>query len=617
MKFRTHCLALTFAKSLLVLALLPRLVVLAEPIPSPLPSETFLIEHVRVFDGQVFQDDATVEVRGGKILYVGNGNEIPANSVPKIDGRELTLLPGLIDAHTHCFGEVSLKQALAFGVTTEFDMFSAIAVSMRIKAAQQKGEGKDWADLFTAGTLATAPGGHGTEYGLRIPTLTEPAAAQAFVDARIAEGSDYIKIVYDDGRAYGRSIPTVSKDVLRALILGAHARSKLAIIHVASRQEAREAIDARADALAHLFLDAPGDAAFVNKVKDRRAFVIPTLSILRSISGSSGGAALSADARLKPFLGPVDGASLQRHFTKATGDYQVAEQTVAALLAAGVPILAGTDAPNPGTAHGISLHGELELLVAAGLSIEQALAAATSVPAEQFKIKDRGRIAPGYRADLLLVRGDLSKDIQTTRDIVGIWKEGVPFDREAYRKEIATAQAGAKPPANLGDGLIADFDTGQLAANFGAGWLNSTDTIAGGKSGVELNVVPQGAEGSSHALAITGKIDPALSYAWAGALFAPGAQPFVQAVDFSEMRAIDFWTKGDGKTYRVMIFTQSQGPRPLIATFTSSAEWTHVTLPFANFEGNDGKGITAILFSGGPQPEGAFEFQIDQVKLIK
>ena len=66
--------------------------------------------------------------------------------------------------------------------------------------------------LFSAGNLATAPGGHGTEYGIPVPTLTKPEEAQAWVDARIAEGSDYIKAVLDDSLEYGvpKPIPTLS-----------------------------------------------------------------------------------------------------------------------------------------------------------------------------------------------------------------------------------------------------------------------------------------------------------------------------------------------------------------------------------------------------------------------
>ena len=61
----------------------------------------------------------------------------------------------------------------------------------------------------------TAPKGHGTEYGLPIPTLASATDAQAFVDARIAEGSDYIKIVYDDGAAYGMQIATIDRIAAR------------------------------------------------------------------------------------------------------------------------------------------------------------------------------------------------------------------------------------------------------------------------------------------------------------------------------------------------------------------------------------------------------------------
>ncbi len=75
--------------------------------------------------------------------------------------------------------------------------------------------------------------------------------------------------------------------------------------------------------------------------------------------------------------------------------------------------------------------------MAAGLTPMETLADATSVPAKIFALNDRGRIAPGMRADLLLVRGDPTKDIRVTRDIVAIWKQGVRVDRESYRDQIA------------------------------------------------------------------------------------------------------------------------------------------------------------------------------------
>jgi imidazolonepropionase-like amidohydrolase len=100
-----------------------------------------------------------------------------------------------------------------------------------------------------------------------------------------------------------------------------------------------------------------------------------------------------------------------------------------ALRRAGVPVLAGTDATPFVPAHGAGLHRELELLVRAGLGNEAALAAATSVPARHFGLDDRGRIAPGLRADLLLVAGDPTEDVRATSAIVDVWRRGVRHAR--------------------------------------------------------------------------------------------------------------------------------------------------------------------------------------------
>jgi imidazolonepropionase-like amidohydrolase len=97
---------------------------------------------------------------------------------------------------------------------------------------------------------------------------------------------------------------------------------------------------------------------------------------------------------------------------------------VARLAGAGVPLLAGTDAGSPGTAHGASLHDELALLVQAGLTPGAALAAATGAPAAAFGLPDRGRIAPGLRADLVLVRGEPERDVTRTRAVQVVWRGG-------------------------------------------------------------------------------------------------------------------------------------------------------------------------------------------------
>ncbi|MEZ5313159.1 MAG: amidohydrolase family protein [Thermoanaerobaculia bacterium] len=259
--------------ALLLTALLLPLPAAAEPATGAANEGGLLaFEHVRVFDGERVLVDANVLVAGGRIVSVGKGADLPPG-VEAIDGRGRTLLPGLIDAHVHVFDGAQLEQSLAFGVTTVLDMFSVPAAIAGLKAAGRS----DWADLRSAGILATAPGGHGTEYGIQIPTISAPEEAQAFVDARLAEGSDYLKIVYDDGSAYGRTIPTVSEATLRALVAAAHERRRMAVVHIGTFAETRTAIDAGADGIVHLFRDAMQGNEFGAFVASHGAFVTATL----------------------------------------------------------------------------------------------------------------------------------------------------------------------------------------------------------------------------------------------------------------------------------------------------------------------------------------------------
>jgi hypothetical protein len=101
------------------------------------------------------------------------------------------------------------------------------------------------------------------------------ALGVAFVDARIAEGSDYIKIIYDDGATYGLSFPTISREVLPAAITATKARGKLAVVHIGSRQGAQDAIAAGASGLVHIFADTPADAGWVGGRCRQGEFGVP------------------------------------------------------------------------------------------------------------------------------------------------------------------------------------------------------------------------------------------------------------------------------------------------------------------------------------------------------
>jgi imidazolonepropionase-like amidohydrolase len=396
---------------------------------------TRLIRNVRIFDGNRILSEDSVLVRDGKIARIGQGLDT-GEAVDVVSGSNRTLLPGLIDSHTHTYPS-ALEQALVFGVTTELEMFGNPRLVASIKLEEATSGSPSRADLFSACIGATVPGGHPTElpFFSKVPTIAEPERAKDFVDARFAEGSDFLKIIYDDGQTHGLTYPTMSTETMSALISAAHERDKLAVVHIASFKAAQEAITAGVDGLAHLFVDHPSDPSFAQLVAHHNAFVIPTLTTLESAMGTPSGSSLVVDSDLAPYLSPYDRwnlATLGPANAAAGASFAAAKQALVQLHNADVPILAGTDAPNPGTAHGVSIHRELELLVEAGLEPIEALSAATSVPAKHFDLTDRGRIAVGQRADLLLVQGDPTNDILATRNIVAVWKAGVLVDRAAY-----------------------------------------------------------------------------------------------------------------------------------------------------------------------------------------
>jgi imidazolonepropionase-like amidohydrolase len=570
-----------------------------------------VITNVRIFDGTRVIPKGTVIVQGDRILAVGEHLTAPGNIRETIDGAGQTLLPGLIDGHTHAWGD-ALERALVFGVTTELDMFTDFNFARQMREEQAKHGAPDRADLYSAGTLATAPGGHGTEYGMKIPTLTKPEEAQGWVDARIAEGSDYIKIIVEDGSPYGMKTPTLDRATVEALVAAAHQRGKLAVVHVSTEAGAEMAITAQADGLVHIFTDRAPEPGFLSLVKRHKAFVTPTLTVVESTTGTASGKALPDDPRLSRFLRADEVANLRKSFPAHALDFHNALAAVRQLHAAGVPILAGTDAPNPGTTHGASMHRELELLVAAGLSPTEALAAATANPAKAFGLKDRGRIAPGLRADLVLVQGDPTTDITASRAIERVWKLG----HEAMRpvapvsKLPTTDKAAAEIPP---DGRISNFEDGSLAVGFGSPWMDSTDQLAGGKSIVKKAVVAGGAEGTARSLDIAGEIREGFAYPWSGVMFLPGTQPMAP-VDLSRFAGVSFAAKGEGKTYAFMAFATHLGRMPAQKSFTAGPDWQRVTVSFADL-GLDAKDIMGLFVGGGPAP-GPFHLQVDEVRLV-
>jgi hypothetical protein len=328
----------------------------------------------RVFDGETLRPPTDVLLVDGTIAAVGGFSCVDGGrtEVDEVDASGDTLLPGLIDSLDRVGDlderarEEARGEAVAFGVTTLVSVFAPAST----------------------GPAATGdPGG----------SFAEP-------DANLGSG--------------GRGERPLA-DVVR---------SPHGVADASTLASAQAAVAGGAAGLGHLFVDEAPPEGLFDAIARKGLFVIPTLGHMQMECEIPVGRPVVSDPRLGPRLSESARAQLGagrggRLGPRRLNCYTLALEEMRMLLGRAT-ILAGTDAPGPGVAHGASLHRELELLGFAGLAPIEALRAATSAPAAVFGLTDRGRIVPGMRADVMLVEGNPTENILATRAMVRVYQGG-------------------------------------------------------------------------------------------------------------------------------------------------------------------------------------------------
>lgn len=366
------------------------------------------ITGVRVFDGHQLTDLDTVVVEGGLISADDSLDGIAAGDV--VDGAGGTLLPGLIDTHVHASQVTHLQAAAGWGVTTVLDMGSKDLAALAALKAEP-----GLPTLRSAGHPASAPNSMFVRK-MGFPTsstVSDPADAVRFVAERVAEGSDYIKILIEDPKVPGTK--ALDRARVAALVEAAHTAGLMTVAHIVSADTLLTALRSGVDVVTHTALTSELPAEVETLLARRPVTIIPTLSMMHGVRQTIGG---------KPLMRIL---GLFKPSTRMK--YVHAQATVATFRRAGMPILVGTDANDDTTApfqppHGRAVHEECQRLVDAGMTPLEVLRGATSGAATTFRLHDRGRIAAGYRADMILVSGDPLHDIADTRRIRGVWIAG-------------------------------------------------------------------------------------------------------------------------------------------------------------------------------------------------
>jgi hypothetical protein len=198
------------------------------------------------------------------------------------------------------------------------------------------------------------------------------------------------------------------------------------------------------------------------------------------------------------------------------------------------------------------------------------------------------------------VDGDPTTDIRATRRIVAVWKQGWRLNRDAYRANVATLDAPLIPEG-LQVGGISDFNDGSVRTGFGSPWQAF--------DGVQMKVVTGGARGSRGALAVLGEVQPNRpSYVWSGIVFMLSGRRRVY-VDLSSKSGLEFWARGDGRIYRVVI-VDAGGPKEKV--FQPGTEWQRYRFAFADFANLDPRLVESLILASS-RDAGAFEIQLDEI----
>jgi imidazolonepropionase-like amidohydrolase len=571
-------------------------------------AQSFVVRQATVVDGTgAAARVADVLVQDGRITGVGPSLDAPPGT-PTIDGRGRTLLPGLLDLHTHLLASAvtgaqadwsrTLQAYLLSGVTTVADLstYPEQFDPMRSLVA-----GGLPAPRLILAARFSSPGGHGLEGGrgdFHTQAVLTPRQARAAVK-RILEYKPGILKVFTDGWRYGLDTDMTSMDeaTLKAIVEEAHAAGVKVITHTVSLDKAKIAARAGSDIVGHGIGDALADAEWLALMKEKGTGYVSTLAVyeprhLRDPRTPFLQTLLdpSAFGRIRHVDTPPRPAAMKR-WEHLTGNLKAARD-------AGVAIGLGTDAGMTGTYHGWATLRELGLMVAAGMTPMEVLTAATSGSAKLLGIADRGEIAAGKLADMVLVTGKPHESIADMFKIERVWLGGAEQNRDPVRGIDPLSHA----PVEIAP-LLDDFESAGGRSQISTLWINRTDY---GHDHSEVVYQRVAREQGGHALRVTvvmgDKDKPTAS------MVLPLSKGAMLPANLTPYSFLDFDVRGEGN-YSFELERPGLGTR--MSPFSATAKWSKVRIGIGD------PAATAMVFIIERPPGEKAWLEIDNLRLVR
>jgi imidazolonepropionase-like amidohydrolase len=554
---------------------------------------SLFIDNVTIFDSTgkaPYVGDVVVE--NGRFTAIAKTLKAPKNATI-IDGRELSLVAGIADVHTHWTSsraEVSTAM-LEHGVTTVTDFHSS-PDSYAAKRA--------WHEHLITPHVAYAarlapPGGHGADWADEKMTrlVASPQEAKKVMEYLDEYQPDLIK-VFADGWRYGRSKEDtdISLDALIGIVDEAGQRGWPVVTHTVTVDGGVRAAKAGVTAIVHAIQNEPTNEELPKLMVQNKVFYAPTLAVYE----------LRPDKLRRYSPVQIGAAKLRQKYS---------QQNFTTLMNAGVHLALGTDSGIGSTPFGESSVHEMELMVEFGATPAQALIAGTLGSAEVLGVADdRGTITTGKRADFVLVDGKPWEDISDYRKLTAVFVDG---EQVVANGKLIGEQGPEIPPALMATANIDDFEASDGKTQYGT--LRKTNMDFGAPRSHILTLVKPSLDPANHILsasiALENKQDPT-----AGVLFPLSAGSFYP-VDATEFNALSVDIKGQAGSYTVTLDSY-HGKSSIQVSVTD--KWQTLVLPFSQFSAVkdvDISTLKSVSIDVNGEPEDTYWLELDNLKFTK